>query len=382
MKKYIIIFIVLLLIGCNNTIKTTININKKIVECDEKINLLALINIENGKILTEDYLVDTSELGIKTISFKYKNYDNSTKNYTFDIEIVDRTKPQIVSSKTYEIEKGDSFDCISNTVLSDNYDRNLTCQIIGNYDINTIGKYKLKFVVTDCNNNYTEKEFTLVVKDKLDDYTNEQYYLNDLIKNYKTSNTMIGIDVSTWQGNINWEKVKNSGVSFAIIRIGYGPNKDGKIIMDDQFKNNLKNAKKVGIKVGLYFYSYALSCDEAKKEANWVINKLDGEAIDLPIAFDWESFDDFNSYHINFNDLNKIADSFMKEIEEHNYKSMLYGSCKYLEQVWNLRKYPTWLAHYTSNTDYINNYYIWQITSSGKVDGISGNVDLDILYLN
>ena len=149
--------------------------------------------------------------------------------------------------------------------------------------------------------------------------------------------------------------------------------------MDKRFKENLKNAKNAGIKVGLYYYSYAKDSNEAINQAKWIIETLNGESLDLPIAFDWEDWSDFMSYKINFNDLNDIANAFLKEIEDNGYKAMNYGSATYNEKVWKTDNYPTWLAYYTSNNDFEEDYIMWQISSTGKVDGISGYVDLNII---
>ena len=191
---------------------------------------------------------------------------------------------------------------------------------------------------------------------------------------------MVGIDVSSWQGDINWEKVKNAGCEFAMIRIGFG-HKDKELIFDSKFKANLENAKKAGIKVGLYFYSYAKTNDEAKEQAKWIIDALNGEKLDLPIAFDWEIWSGFNNYKLNFNDLNEIAESFIKEINKYNYEGIIYGSAFYINRVWNQNS-RTWLAYYTSNNDFEKPYFMWQLSSQGKIDGINGYVDLNVIYLD
>ena len=146
------------------------------------------------------------------------------------------------------------------------------------------------------------KDTTVVVKDKIKNSDPTYYYLKDFIEKYKTDDTIVGIDVSSWQGNINWKKVKESGIDAAMIRIAYGSR--NKSTIDKKFKQNLKNAKEAGIKVGIYYYSYAKDTSEAINQAKWIINELNGEKLDLPIAFDWEDWSDFMSYKINFNDLN------------------------------------------------------------------------------
>ncbi len=386
MKRIFICFIfILLLCGCSKEKEsiTTISINNTSVEYGTEIYLYDLITIKDGTITTKNYLIDTSKLDNVTISFKYKDSNRNDKIYKFDIAIVDTTAPKIFNSTKYYTVRGEEIDLVNKPLCGDNYDRNISCSIEGNYDINTVGEYDLKIIATDSSNNYAEENIKLIVlEEELEDnYETIPYYINDLINTHKNDNTMIGIDVSTWQDDIDWNKVKAAGVEFAMIRIGFGYYKD-KLVIDNKFENNIKAAKEVGIKVGIYFYSYAKNTKEAKEQANWVIKTLNKEKLDLPIAFDWEIWDSFKEYNLNFVDLNNIAKAFMKEIENNGYEAMNYGSARYLNAIWELSNYKTWLAHYTNETDYPKEYYIWQLSSSGIVDGINGYVDLNILYKN
>ena len=375
MKKIFLFLSVLSLFSCNKkeqevNLITNVNVNKEKLEYYENINLHDLISIENGTILTENYQINTKELSEKQISFKYKDINNKEQEYSFTIKIDDTTPPLIFASKKYSIEKGKEFNLLDKVVCGDNYDREMKCTIEGAYDINKIGEYPVKIITTDSHNNTTSKDTTIIVKDKIKNSDPTYYYLKDFIEKYKTDDTTIGIDVSSWQGSIDWNKVKSSGIDAAMIRIGYGSK--NKSTMDKRFKENLKNAKQAGIKVGIYYYSYANDTNEAINQAKWIINELNNERLDLPIAFDWEDWSDFMSYKINFNDLNDIAESFMQEIENNNYKSMNYGSATYHEKVWNTPKYPTWLAYYTDNNDFDEDYVMWQVASNGIVPGING----------
>ena len=383
MKKLILFLSLLTLFGCNKVkeqevnLTTNVNINKTKLEYYENINLYDLIKIENGTILTENYLIDTKSLGEKQISFKYKDIDSKEKEYNFTINIDDTTPPQIFASKKYAIEKGKEFNLLDKVVCGDNYDREMKCTIEGTYDINKVGEYPVKVITTDSHNNTFSKDTTVIVKDKIKNSNPTYYYLKDFIEKYKTDDTTVGIDVSSWQGNINWKKVKESGIDAAMIRIAYGSR--NKSTIDKKFKQNLKNAREAGIKVGIYYYSYAKDTNEAINQAKWIINELNGEKLDLPIAFDWEDWSDFMSYKINFNDLNDIANSFMEEIEKNGYKAINYGSATYHEKVWDTQNYPTWLAYYTDNNDFEEDYIMWQVASDGIVPGIEGYVDLDII---
>ncbi len=288
-----------------------------------------------------------------------------------------------MASSTREIEKGDKTSLTKGIVCADNYDSKIECTVEGDYDINKIGEYSLKYVAVDVNNNKTEKEFKLVVKNKITNSSSSNtIYMKDIIKNYKNDNTEIGIDVSRWQGNdINFNKVKNSGVSFVMLRMGLQNGYGGDYELDRYFKINIEKALKTGLKVGVYFYSYADSKEEAIKQANWIVDNIKEYNITLPIAFDWEDWSNYNKLDLNLIDFNEIAYTFMDTIESKGYESILYGSKNYLEKIWNPKDYKIWLAHYTDKTTYDKEYMMWQLTNCGNVDGIYGYVDIDIMNI-
>ncbi len=136
-----------------------------------------------------------------------------------------------------------------------------------------------------------------------------------------------------------------------------------------------------GIPVGIYFYSYAKTVDQAVEQAEWVKKQISGYNIALPIAFDWESWNSFNTTGMSFYTINKVANTFLDTLEDSGYKGMLYGSKTYLSNIWYPSKHATWLAHYTSKTNYEGVYSIWQMCDTGRINGIKGNVDIDILYI-
>lgn len=381
MKKIILLILILVTIGCTNKTIITKKDNFKI-EYGTKIKISELVSIKNGNLVDASEFINTNDLGSQKISFKYLNNNQKEKIGYIKVNIVDETAPIIYHQKTYTVEKGKDIDLVSKILCGDNYDRQLICKVEGTYDTNKIGEYDLKFTSTDSSNNYTEKDFKLIVKEKTNSiYTPSFYQIEDLIKKHKTADTMIGIDVSSWQGVIDWQKVKDAGVEAAMIRIGYGADKNGEMVLDKYFASNLKGAKEAQIKVGIYFYSYAKSINDAVTQADWIIENLNKETLDLPISFDWESWTSFNKYNINFVDLNNIARAFMERITDAGYQAMNYGSATYLKGIWKLDDFPTWLAHYTSKTTYEKDYTIWQLTNTGKVDGINANVDLDVFYL-
>ena len=145
-------------------------------------------------------------------------------------------------------------------------------------------------------------------------------------------------------------------------------------------EEGIKKALDNGILVGVYFYSYAKTEKEARNQARWIVKKLQNYDVTLPIAFDWENWSSYNSFNISFHSLNKVAKAFVSEVEKYNYDGILYSSKFYLENIWYQEEYTKWLAYYTSNNDYKEKYLLWQLCDDGKIDGIDGYVDIDVMY--
>ena len=187
-----------------------------------------------------------------------------------------------------------------------------------------------------------------------------------------------GIDVSKYQGDIDFKKVKNAKVQFAIIRIGYGQYESQK---DDKFERNYEGFRDVGIPVGVYLYSYAKSVNDAKKEASVVLKWLNGRQLNLPVYYDIE---DKSQINLGKNTLTNMCEAFCNEIEKAGYWAGVYANkyffTTYLDYQKLQEKYTIWVAQYNDTNTYRGRYDMWQYTSSGKVNGISGNVDMDILY--
>lgn len=187
--------------------------------------------------------------------------------------------------------------------------------------------------------------------------------------------TKLGIDVSKHNGNINWQKVKNAGVQFAILRIGYGMYENQK---DVQFENNYKGATSVGIPVGVYTYSYAKSIAEAQREADCVIKWLNNRKLQLPVYFDIE---DRSQQNIDKATLNDMCIAFCNKIEKAGYWAGIYANKYWSTSIISGaelgKRYTYWVAQYSNSCTYNGPYAVWQYSSSGRVDGISGNVDLN-----
>ena len=186
------------------------------------------------------------------------------------------------------------------------------------------------------------------------------------------------IDVSTWNGIIDWEKVYKSGVRYAMIRSSFGVENPNQI--DNKFVRNIENAIKAGVKCGIYHYSYAKSAAEAKKEADFCLKTIKNYKIDLPVAFDIE---DSSQTGLGKDALTNIVIAFCDKIKSAGYMPMLYCNPSWLNSYLHknklLGKYDLWLAHWgVSAPSY--NCAIWQYSENGSVPGISGSVDMNWIY--
>lgn len=188
-----------------------------------------------------------------------------------------------------------------------------------------------------------------------------------------------GIDVSKWQGKIDWEKVAASGIKFAMIRVA-GHVK--KVISEDEyFATNVTEATKAGLKVGVYFYSVAETKAEAVAEANYVLEKIKPYKLTLPVAYDIE--DEFYQGKLGKSLNGDLCISFCETIKAGGYTPMVYANLNWLTNYIaydKIKIYDLWFARYNSVTEYANPIRIWQFSNTGSVSGISGNVDLDYMF--
>ena len=401
-KKWLIVFIIGLVVIVISIFIGLYLYNEKLrkeqLELEKKIRLKRPIEIEVYEkktikeifsaepiTITYESKIDNKKLGKQKIKIKYKDSKREYKSSVY-VNIVDTTSPVIFSKSSYTLYKGKTIDFVNEILCGDNYDDKPIRKIIGEYNNEKIGKYKVKYYAEDSSGNSSEKEFTIKVieqpkysssgnseSEKLTDF-------KEVIKNYKNSNTEIGIDVSRWQGDIDFEKIKDSGCEFVIMRIGIQNGVGGELSLDKYYKKNIEKASKVGLKVGVYLYTYASSKEDALTQAKWVIENLGGYKAELGVSYDWESWKNFNKVNLSFYKFTEVADTFLDYIKKSGYNSMLYSSKYYLENVWKEDKHDIWLAHYTSKTNYSGKYKIWQLMSTGKIDGIDGAVDIDILY--
>ena len=339
----------------------------------------------DGKIF-DNNKIKTNELGKVEVEFIYLNSDEKKRKGTFEVEVKDLEEPLIWLSNSYSVRVGDDVNLEDEILCADNYDSNPNCKITGDYDLNTAGNYSLVYEAEDSSGNKESVDFILYVyepKEVTGGGSNSEVTYTDfkeIVNSHKTDDTLVGIDVSKWQGAIDFSKVKEAGAEFVIIRVGSQNGVGGEYVLDPYFKRNIRKALDNKLKVGIYFYSYADSKKEARKQAEWVIKQIKDYDITLPIAFDFESFTLFNSMNLSLYQLNEVAESYFSTLEDKGYDTMLYGSKNYLNAIWKYNTNKVWLAHYTDETDYDKDYMMWQLCQDGVIDGINGFVDIDILY--
>ncbi len=194
-----------------------------------------------------------------------------------------------------------------------------------------------------------------------------------------------GIDVSTHQKDIDWQAVAADGIEFAILRLGHRGYTEGGLFLDQTFEQNLRGALDAGLEVGVYFFSQAVTPEEAEEEAAYVLSVLDGQALSFPVAFDWESIPNAGARTdgLDGETLTRCAAAFCARIEDAGYRPAVYfnqtlGYLRY--DLRDLTDYALWLAEYDSTPDFYYHFDLWQYSHSGRVNGIQGDVDLDLAF--
>ncbi len=200
-----------------------------------------------------------------------------------------------------------------------------------------------------------------------------------------TGNAVLGIDVSKWQGEIDWDKVKNDGIEFAIIRCGYRGSVSGSLVEDPCFAQNIKAATAAGVKVGVYFFTQAVNEVEAVEEASMVVSLIRDYKLDYPVYIDTEGAGgNGRADALDVETRTAVCAAFCSTVKNAGYEAGVYASRNWYNRrvdAVSLEKYVIWLAEYRKAPLYQGYYQMWQYTSKGKVNGIDGNVDLNISYL-
>lgn len=235
------------------------------------------------------------------------------------------------------------------------------------YDYRVPINYDLPF------NPYDEKLFS-TVNNRV--YYDDPYY-----------DVQYGIDVSYYQKDIDWRAVSRDGIDFAILRVGYRGCSEGELFEDERFQEYIAGATNAGLDIGLYFFSQALTPEEAVEEAEFLLERIGDYDISYPIAFDWEplNYSYSRTKDYDYSVLTDCALAFCETIADAGYTPMVYlnETFAYLRyDISRLSDQIIWLAHYTEQTDYQYDFQIWQYGSSGSVAGIEGRVDMDIAFVN
>lgn len=202
---------------------------------------------------------------------------------------------------------------------------------------------------------------------------------------YTGRETTTGIDVSYYQGDIDWEQVKNAGIDFAILRLGYRGYEAGTLAMDSQFYEYLAGAEAAGIDIGIYFFSQAVTEQEAREEAEFVLSKLGSHTVKYPIVFDWEiiGIKPARTDGLSAKTLTACAKAFCSTIADAGYTPGIYFT-KYLGYVnydlSQLSDYDFWFAEYSNTPSFYYDFDMWQYSDTAVIPGIHGKVDLDICF--
>lgn len=213
--------------------------------------------------------------------------------------------------------------------------------------------------------------------------SNLKYYS----ENGKSASTE-GIDVSSYSGDIDWKKVRESGIDFAMIRVGgrgYGEN--GEMYTDERALEYINGAKAEGIKVGAYFFSQAISTEEAIEEADYVKTVLGDIKLDYPVAYDWEIIkdDDARTDNVSANQATECARAFCDRVKELGYTPILYSPSRELYFKYDLSRLADidiWYCEYANVPTFYYEFSMWQYSATGTIDGIEGAVDLNVCFTN
>ena len=213
-------------------------------------------------------------------------------------------------------------------------------------------------------------------------YTPEDFEFKNGYLTLKAPGSRLGIDVSRYQGEIDWTAVKNAGIEFVFVRVGLRSAHDGLLYEDTRARENLTGARAAGLQVGAYFFSQAATKEEARAEAEFALDLLKDYPLDLPVAFNWETVDGKN-YEITPDSLTAITKTFCTAIEEAGYQSMVYFNKEHARHFFDVKAlsgYKIWYAQYADCPDIACKPEYWQYTDAGLIPGISEKVDIN-LYL-
>lgn len=219
---------------------------------------------------------------------------------------------------------------------------------------------------------------------KKENFVKDENGFMSYVENGEVKSTL-GVDLSYIQGDVDFDALKSQGIDFVILRIGgRGWGESGSLYSDDNFDSNYERAKAAGLKVGAYFYSQSITPQEAKEEAQYVVELLNDRPLEFPVAFDWEYVDedpDARTHNIEGEVISDMAVAFCEEIKSSGYIPMIYINSSLIYQSYNLEKikdYDFWHAEYNDQPSLYFDFAIWQYTKTGRVSGIDSDVDINI----
>ncbi len=338
--------------------------------------------LPSGAKPVKDFRYFLSRTGAFSIRISYY-LDGEKYTDKFYFRAADTTAPVVLNSGDgSSVKKGSDFDIADYVGVGDKYDDNVTITYTGDLDTDTPGKYRITAHASDSSGNTTDWGLNVRVYEEggsggYEPSTPSFIPFDDFAAEYGDKG-VLGIDISKWQGDVDFDRIRDAGCKFVMMRIGA----DTKGIYEDVcFRQNIEGAKAAGLKVGVYFYTDCDSEERVNEMCDWIIDTLDGASLDLPVSFDWEEFVHFQKYGISLHRLNELYGIFEDRMNAAGYEACLYGSKNYLNNVWEDAD-KVWLAHYTKlgkMSDYPGSYFMWQMCSDGRIDGIDGDVDFDVL---
>lgn len=212
---------------------------------------------------------------------------------------------------------------------------------------------------------------------------------SDIMKYYEDGKltSYVGVDISKYQDYVDFNKVKKAGIDFVMLRVGARGYSSGQLVLDENFQENLKRATDAGLKIGVYFFSQAISEAEVLEEANLVLEQVKDYEIAYPVAYDMEYINNDTSRVENLTKSEKtaLAKTFLETIQTAGYIPMIYGNKEWLVkniEMSKLTSYDVWLSQLQDLPDYPYQYSMWQYSDSGEISGISGNVNMNISFID
>ncbi|MDR0983637.1 MAG: glycoside hydrolase family 25 protein [Ruminococcus sp.] len=311
----------------------------------------------NSKLLIIAFIIISAILLVGTIILGYLYFNEKESNKKLTLAV--NTIPERIPVKP--------FDLVENsTLFAPSSEKKLLIEFGG------MGEVWLPLLhdVPLSNYNY----------DNLRTKNGFKYYFED-----SKIKSLVGIDISYHQKNINWAAVKNAGVEFAMIRVGYRGYGDGSLQYDQDYRKNIEGALNNGIKVGVYFFSQALNAEEGLAEANFILDAISEYDITFPVVFDWEpgGGDSPRSQDATVDGLTDAAVAFCEQVKNNNYIPMIYQSRNYSYLKYDLSRlkdYEYWIADLNDTCSYKYQFKMWQYDTAGTVPGIEGRVDLNICF--